>query len=269
LLSSGYAIAEPLKVGPWNIVVRVNSIEVPVMVAGSVDCTTARGDLNANGELTASIDAARLRDDAISILKALLPFSFQVSGRELTVEKVSSLEILEHDYEVDLTAKVIASIGSSWFERSQEIGLKISAIPRVLAGKKLGWKLVRQAHVDLPRLWWVAMEITSGDPNKIAGEAIQKWLDEHASFDVPSISGIRISFQGANFDGDAKTVAFRIKADAHTDSVGFTNLVGTLIKPADLDFTVKLPPKLNETDLNERTHAQQSSGMVASREDER
>jgi hypothetical protein len=41
LLCSSLAIAEPLKVGPLDFVVRVNLIDMPVTVTGSADCNTA------------------------------------------------------------------------------------------------------------------------------------------------------------------------------------------------------------------------------------
>jgi hypothetical protein len=247
--SSSGALADPLKIGPLDRVIRINTVEVPFVATGILDLNTARGDFNAVGELTITSDLAKFRDEATSILKTLLPQDFQLSDRVLTIEELSSLEILPHDYEVDISATVIASIGSSWFEKKKEVALKINAIPRVISGKRLSWKILRQPEIDLPALWWAAMEINGRHPNQIAGDAIQKWLDENASFDVPTNYGIRASLQGANFDGNSKIVSLRIKGDAHADPASFTSILRDLTKDLDLNFTARMP-KANQHSSN-------------------
>ena len=242
-LSLGIAFAGPQKLGPIEVVVRVNSIEVPLTLTGAMDLNTSKSDFNATGELTVSSDVTKFTDEAKSILKSLVPLKFDLSDRELIIEEISSLEFFPHDYQIDIRAKAIASIGTTWFERQKEVELKLEIIPQVTNGKKLGWRILREPKLQLPTLWWAAMEINGRHPNKIAGVAIQKWLNENASFDLPSISGIRASFQGANFDGDSKTVAFRIKGDAHVDGVGLTSVIGNLMKGVDLDFAIRWPPK--------------------------
>jgi hypothetical protein len=243
LISSGIAVAEPEKIGPLDLVVRINSIEVPVGAAGVLDLNTARGDFNASGELTISSDVAKVTNEATAIVKTLLPLRFELSDRELTIDDIIGLEIFPHDYEVDITVKAIASIGSSWLESQKEVTLSIDVVPRVTAGKTLSWQIVRQPKLGLPKLWWAAMELKGRHPNRVAGDAIQKWLDESAGFDVPSISGVRAAFRGANFDGNSKTIAFRIKGDAHTDGINFTSIMGKLTKDLSLDFTIKAPAK--------------------------
>ena len=240
-LSSQYVAAEPQKLGPLDLRLQINKIDLAVVAQGLLDLNTAKGSFNANGQVTFSAPAAQLANEIMLISKTLLPQRIQISRCELWIREPSKLQLSAKDYEaqIDIDVPINLEVCLPGHVSDHNISVSIALIPKTVGDKRLGWKVVRPPRIDgIPATWWFFLQIYSGDPNKYFGDVIQKWLDAHALIEVPASSPVDASFQGANFDGNANTISFRIKGDAHADGKHATAMLLQYLTTKSLEFNI-------------------------------
>lgn len=235
------AVAESEHVGPLNLAVRVNGVELSPALDGTVAITTAKGDFNANLDLKLSSPTLSLANDFVAILKTLLPIKIPTPKCSLLITEVRNVSISSRDdkAEADIDAALVMALRSCLLNRENvQVRLSVAVIPAANPPNQIKWKIVRQPVLELPESWFLALEITQGSPQQV----LQRLLDGYA-FTLPQIKGIRASVQGANFDGDQHNLSFRIKADAHASGVGMTSLLTQLLPllKSNLDFKFEQP----------------------------
>jgi hypothetical protein len=233
--------AETQRVGPVDLKINLNDIDIPLVVRGALDVSSAKGDFNINGEIAASFLTSDLRSAIISISAKVLPAKIPTPACELLLNRISSIEVSSKDNEADVDATFHLSLQhcGPLNNGDSEANLKIAVIAKVAKGNRLTWTIPRRPELDIPRSWWYLLNLAKGNPNDYARNSLQQLLDEHGAVEIPPIQAVRTALQGANFDGDKNTLSFRIKGDAHADGRELTPiLVEILRKSAPLNFTI-------------------------------
>ena len=202
LLWTTVSYAETQKVGPFDIVVKVNSIDIPLNAMGALDVNTARGDFNLKGDIVLSASTSQLRDSLVAISKTVLPIRLPTPKCELWINNVSYLEIESRDNEVRLDAVVQASLRHCYYVLNAEnknIPMKVAILASAQNGNTLQWKVLRTPELDLPILWNTAVRAAQGNPRDFAKNEFQKFLDTCCSLSVSLLKGIRTYYSGREF----------------------------------------------------------------------
>jgi len=226
----GCAHADMLPVGPVDLTVRVNDVDIPLVLKGAADVNTSKGDFNVNGEVTASATTSKLRDEMLAIASKLLPVKFSIPLCTITITRISSLNVSSKDAEADVDVGFHFLQVCAIFREELDATAKLAVVAKVLKGNRLSWTVPRNPELKIPGLGAFLSE-------KHARELLQGFLDQHI-IQIPAIDGVRAALQGANFDGDKNTLSFRIKADAHTDGAKLTSLLAQYLKTQDFNFTI-------------------------------
>jgi hypothetical protein len=228
----GYAGAETLPVGPVDLTVRVNDVDIVLVLKGVADVNTAKGDFNINGEVTASSATSKLRDEVLAVAGKFLPIKFKKLLCTFTINRISSLDLSSKDGEAD------ADVGFHFVQSCPIISdqefdatAKLALVAKVLKGNRLSWIVPRNPELHIPGLG-------SNLSGQSARELLQGFLDKDGIIQIPPIDGVRAALQGANFDGDKNTLSFRIKADAHTDAAKLTSLLAQFLKTQKFSITI-------------------------------
>jgi hypothetical protein len=231
----GYAHAEMQPVGPVDVTVRVDDVDIPLVLKGALDVNTAKGDFNVNGKITVSSATSKLRDGVIGISAKFFPFSIPLPICALSITRISSFDISSTSKDGEAVIDVGLHLAQDCFgHRESEGKVKLAVIPKVLKGNRLSWNVPRDPELDLRGL---AHLLRKEQARKI----IQDFLDKHGTIQIPAVDGVRSSLQGAAFEGDKDTLSFRINADAHTDGAKLTSLLAQYLKTQNFNFTI---PKL-------------------------
>jgi hypothetical protein len=230
----GCALAEPLPVGPLDLTVRVNDVDIPLTLKGAADINTAKGDFNVNGEITVSSATSKLHDEILAIAGKLLPVKFSIPLCTLTITRISSLAFSSKDAEADVDVGFHFLQACAIFHEEFDATAKLAVVAKVLKGNRLSWTVPRNPELHIPGLGSFLSE-------KNARKLLQDFLDKKGIVQLPAIDGVRAALQGANFDGDKNTLSFRIKGDAHTGGAKLTSLLAEFLKTQKFSFTVPKP----------------------------
>jgi hypothetical protein len=244
LLLGQRSFAEFQRVGPIDLLARVNGVEVPIALKGTLSVDSSRGDFNANGEITASSSTAKLRDEIIMISATILPFRIPTPRCKLLLKQISALTLGSKDNEAQIEATFRASLEDCTLfldDPDREVKLKLAVIAAATNGSLLRWRVVRRPEMNIPTTWWGLMRLAKGNPEDYARNSIQHLLDSHASIEIPKSGNIRAALQGAKFDGDKDTLSFLIKGDLHTDGSRMTSIILQLLQTVPLNFTIPHP----------------------------
>jgi hypothetical protein len=229
----GYARAEMQPVGPVDVTVRVDNVDIPLVLKGTLDVNTANGDFNVTGKITASSASSKLRDEIIAISAKFFPFKIPLPVCALSITRISSLDISSKDNEADFDVG-LHLVQDCFGHKESEGKVKVAVVPQISKGSRLSWNVPRDPELDLRGL---AGLLSKQQARKI----VQDFLDKHATIQIPAVDGVRSALQGANFEGDKETLSFRIIADAHTNGAKLTSLLAQYLKTQNFSFTI---PKL-------------------------
>jgi hypothetical protein len=237
--------AESEHIGPLQLAAHVNGVEIPSALVGTLELSTAKGDFNANADVTLSSSTSSLRNNVLAVFTTLLPIQIPTWKCSLSITKILDLAISSQDNEADIKAKLLMSLRECTILDAEDVNVPIAVaiIAAASPPHTLKWKIVRPPVLGIPRAWMAILELTKGSPQAVLQDllnrrasidlqaALQDLLNRHASSDLPQITGVRAAIQGASFGGDEHNISFRVKADAHADGPNFTSLL-SLIGPA-------------------------------------
>jgi len=235
------AYAEPQALGPVPIQVRLNGVTLPLTANSKIDMSTARGDLNAKGDVIVSAPSATLANAVTEISKGLLPYQIPTGKCELKINQIKDVQFFSQSYEIRIQGTAVMSMRQCTVLNSpaKDVPFEFAFQPDP-SPQRLGFKLMRTPTIDLPWSWQVAASVFAGKPEDLAEEAINGLAEKYALL-VPKPYGARIAIQGASVSGDKQTVSFLLRGDAHIDARNLTSLIAALVQQQDLSFTVALP----------------------------
>ena len=236
VLCSGAAHSESQTIGPVDLDVRVNGVDVPFAAKATADVISRAGQFNVDGDVTILASTAILQDRIESIAKAAMPYRLPVDACKILLTKLTSIVIESQDYEARISAVATVSIECGVNDES-DIPVKIALMPNLKDKQTLGWKILRKPEVTLPIHWWIALEVLVGNPQQFFKASLEKMLDATGLIKIPIPDGTSIAFKGANFDGNAKELSLRIKGDAHASGAALTKLMLPFIKNPVLEVT--------------------------------
>jgi hypothetical protein len=110
LVGTRDAVAESEHVGPLNVAVRINGVELSSAVDGTLGINTAKGDFNANIDFKLSSPTSSLTNDIVAVLKTLLPIKIPTKKCSLLITDVPSISVSSKDNEADIDAMIVMAL---------------------------------------------------------------------------------------------------------------------------------------------------------------
>jgi hypothetical protein len=243
LLGASYAFAEFERFGPITITPHVNTIDVPLTLNALIDVNSSKGDFNVKGEIVASSPTSQLGEKVIAISEKILPLQIPTSMCELWLNKVSRLNISSEDYEIRLDGSLIFSVQRCGFFNTadREIPLKLGIIAVTNPNNELRWKIVRRPDMILPTGWSTLISfLEQGNAADYVKDKLQKFLDDFAAIHIPtSITGVRTSLNGANFNGNTNILYLRVKGDVHSDGKNLATILAPYVNKLPLEYSIR------------------------------
>jgi hypothetical protein len=253
-VGSNAAYSEAQRLGPLDLVARINGVDIPFGARGLANVTSQGGQFNLDGEITVFASPEIFKERVSQVVEGLLPYRIATKQCTVRLLKLSSLDIVIQDFEARISATASLSLACGDFvNQKRDVPVNLALAPTLKDKESLGWKVLREPEIALPFTWWAAIEMGGADPQKEFKAAVENFLDAKAVVKIPSIEGLDAAFKGANFDsktqsnakganpGGASEISLRVKGDAHISGASATKIISQFLKPPELDVSFALP----------------------------